>query len=132
MKNRIPIVVALALSTLFSVVDSHGADFVETYTPEQFREMALYYKQILDGKEFETAEPTLKAMEFKGYVAGALDNRERNSNLNECVRRNTLAIIAARTASVYASTPLDRGIPAATTFWVALHFACDEETWKKN
>src|SRR5690606_9907261 len=111
MKHWIPLP-TFAFCTVSAVVDAQADDFVQTYTPEQFREMAIYYKQILEGKEFETVEPALKAMEFKGYVAGALDNRERDSKLNECARRNTLAVIAARTASVFASTPLDRATPA--------------------
>ena len=68
-----------------------------------------------------------KAAEFRGYVAGTIDQQEIDDPvLVECTRRHTLQAIAGRTAAVLTSIPLDRSKAAGLGVLLAIHYACND------
>lgn len=107
--------------------------FVWSYTMEEMYQMATFFKNIRSEKGLEDVSQYLKASEFKGYVAAILDNStNQDKTLTECARKYPVNDIAMRTAIVITSNPLDRSQMSAITVHVAIRFACEESTWKKN
>lgn len=128
-----PRATAWLISILYIFTSSANAEeFVNSYTPEQFRDMAINYKMIYENKKVETMESAMQAMEFKGYVAGYLDAHPSIPDLNACLGRNTVSVIAARSAHLLSIAPLDRRVPTTIPFLTSLAFACDEKAWKQK
>lgn len=98
---------------------------------EEIYERARALKKVLskDFPEDSVAllDLSIKAAEFSGYVAGTIDQQEFDEHrLVECSHRNTLTVIAGRTAAVLTSIPLDRSKPAGLAVLLAIHYACDD------
>lgn len=132
---------ALSLAALFIVTvlapsQAFSQDPVPSYTPEQLRENATSFLAVRERKQSLTAEIRIRAAEFKGYVAGALDARTgefdrkgADPKLSECVRRKPVEVIAHRTAVGITSQPLNRSLPAPANLGISLYLACDDSMW---
>ena len=96
--------------------------------------MATFFKNIRSGKGLEDISQYRKASEFKGYVAGILDEGSRTQDkiVIECVRKFSVNDIAMRIAIVITSNPLDRSGVSHVAVVLGIVFACDESNWKKN
>lgn len=110
---------------------------VPSYTMEEIYERAAALKQALSKDKIpndRTAqlELAVKAAEFRGYVAGILDLQAAYPKLVECSKRNSFGLIAARTAGMVTSVPLDRGGVPGYVVLLSIYFACDESNWTKK
>ena len=135
---RFSIFVLTCCFSLVGYVDAAENRIVPSYTMEELHERAAALKQLLSKDKIPDDHLGLldlatKAAEFRGYVAGTLDQQDlTEANLVECTKRNTLSVITARTANVLTSVPLNRGGVAGLAVLLAIHSACDESNWKKK
>jgi len=115
------------------VAYAQAADRAWSYTMEELYDRASAYKQIVQRKvpkEPEAQlETSLKAAEFKGYVAGILD-KATDATIRDCTKRLTVTLIAARAASAITSVPLNRAGHPSGHIHLAIYFACDESQWE--
>ncbi|CAG9933403.1 hypothetical protein [Candidatus Nitrotoga arctica] len=123
------------ISTAYATAADDG--IVPSYTMEEIYERAAALKQVLS-KDKTPNDPTallelaMKAAEFRGYVAGILDLQAAYPKLVECSKRNSIGLIAARTAGMVTSVPLDRGGHPSYNILLSIYFACDESNWTKK
>ncbi|MEQ1741035.1 MAG: hypothetical protein ABL869_00815 [Candidatus Nitrotoga sp.] len=116
---------------------AYATGIVPSYTMEEIYERAAALKQALS-KDKIPNDPTallelaVKAAEFRGYVAGILDSQAADPKLVECSKRNSIGLIAARTAGMVTSVPLDRGRHPGYNILLSIYFACDESSWTKK
>ena len=135
---RFSILVLAYNLSLVGLVDAAENRIVPSYTMEALYERATTLKRLLSQDNLPNEHLALldlaaKAAEFRGYVAGTLDQQDlTETDLVECSRRNTLSVITARAANVITSVPLDRDGTAGLTVLLAIHYACDESNWKKK
>ena len=105
-----------------------------SYTMEEMYQMAISFKKVRLEKEIDDISHYLKAAEFKGYVAAALDFAAmiQDKKIAECARKYAVNDIAIRTAILITSGPLDRSKSSdASSILLDLRFACDESGWKE-
>jgi hypothetical protein len=128
----------LSISTYAYPADDPDVPFDErvwSYTAEEIYDRADAYKRIgqdrASREQLAFIKDAIKAAEFKGYVAHALDEGNRIKTFNDCARRLTLSDITRRAAAVLTSTPLDRASNAAVEVATAILFGCDDSNFKK-
>jgi hypothetical protein len=121
----------------FSSAHSIGQDrksLAWSYTLEELHLRAQAFMKIreLSKKSDGDLSTALMAGEFKGYVAAVVDGgANKNPELENCAKKNTVNEIAVRTAILLTAMPFDRSGIAAARIHLAVLMACDEETFEK-
>jgi hypothetical protein len=102
-----------------------------SYTMQEVYERAESLKTLVEKKNVPSETPALieasiKAGEFKGYIAAILDNSSKeNKSLRECAKVLPLNDIAYRAAVLTTRDPLDRSHNAAVSIHLSLRLICD-------
>ena len=97
---------------LMAVGPADAASVVWSYTMEEMYDRAVSYKLVMEGKAPTDLNSAMlvveKSGEFKGYIAGFLDQMPDDSLFGDCARKLPVGEISRRAAIVMTSAPLDR------------------------
>lgn len=97
-----------------------------SYSVKEMYQMAMYYRQIQEGKELRDIKSQFLAMEFRGYIAGLLEGEGK-----ECVKKHSRDEITFRAAVIATQDSFDSEKTKLNVRY-ALFFACDDSIWKKG
>lgn len=107
-----------------------------SYSMQEMYERAQILRAAVEKKKSPTdvadlVETSMKAAEFKGYIAASLD-RAQDKDVQECAKVLPVNDIAYRTAVLITSNPLDRSGLALASILASLKLVCDQEISKRT
>ena len=130
---RLPVMLVAVIISAAPILADAEKQFVHSYSMEEMYSMATYYKAMREGEELDDLQKYMKAAEFRGYVAAALDEASSQDNeIKQCVRTMRVNDIAHRAAVVITSIELDRSAMSPLSVNLGIRFACDESRWNAD
>jgi hypothetical protein len=129
---------ALVLALLLCAPIATGAQERRawSYTMQDMYERAQSLKIVVEKKKLPTemealVETSMKAAEFKGYVAALLDTGEDATD-KDCAKVLPVNDLAYRTAALMTRDPLDRSRLAVVKVLITLRYICAQELAKAS
>jgi hypothetical protein len=108
-------------------------DLPAAFTPEELRDQARTYVQVIEGKEPGSLEKTIKISQFYGYILGHLDAVTAKPTAEkifiDCTKKSPNEV-TLKAAKAILNSKLDRSEPVRFTAIFAVAAACNDKFWK--